>query len=51
MDLGDHLAGKRHRKRIIAEALHIFEAVGEAEARKRLRKFADKWLQREPRVI
>ena len=47
MDLGSHLADKRHRKGIIADALHIFEVATETEARKRLRGFVDKWAQKE----
>lgn len=51
MDLGNHLADKRHRKGIIADALHIFEVATETEARKRLRGFVDKWAQKEPKAV
>ena len=51
MDLGNHLADKRHRKGIIADALHIFEVATETEARKRLRDFTDRWSQKEPKAV
>lgn len=51
MDLGDHLAEKRHRNRIIADALHVFEAESESETRRRLRQFGEKWSQRESRAV
>jgi len=51
MDLGGHLVEKRHRKGIIADALHIFEAAGESEARKRLRAFTARWADIEPKAV
>jgi len=51
MDLGGHLVEKRHRKRIIADALHIFEAVHETEAHRRLRRFGQKWSEKEPKAV
>jgi len=51
MDLGLHLAEKRRRNRIIADALWVFEGVGEQEARKRLRQFTQRWSDQEPRAV
>jgi len=51
MDLGDHLIEKRHRKRIIGDALYIFEAVHETEARQRLRRFQQSWSDKEPKAV
>jgi len=51
MDLSDHLFEKRHRRPIIADALHIFDAADETQARQRLRRFAQKWKDREPRAV
>jgi hypothetical protein len=47
MDLGAHLVNRRHRHRIIADALHIFGASTETEARRRLRGFTDTWTEKE----
>ena len=51
LDLADHLVEKRHRRQIIADARHIFEAAHETEARKRLRHFSDKWSVQEPKAV
>lgn len=51
MDLGLHLAEKRQRNRIIADALWVFEGVGEQETRKRLRQFTQRWSDKEPRAV
>jgi len=51
MDLGDHLFDKRHRNGIITDALRIFEAVNETEGRRRLRRFGQKWSEKEPKAV
>ncbi len=51
MDLAAHLMEKRHRRRIIADALHIFDADNQTQARQRLRRFAQKWQDREPKAV
>jgi putative transposase len=51
MDLGLRLAHKRHRNRIIADALWIFESAGEQETRNRLRQFVQHWSDQEPRAV
>ncbi len=51
MDLGNHLAEKRHRHRIVADALHVFGAANETGGRKRLREFADKWAKKEHKAV
>lgn len=51
MDLGHHLTDKRHRRRIISDALYIFEATTESEARARLHIFIDKWMNKEPKAV
>ena len=50
-DISQHLANKRHRHRIIADALHIFEATTATQARKRLRLFCGKWWSKEPKAV
>jgi putative transposase len=50
-DLGAHLVNKRHRHRIIADALHVFGASPATEARQRLPGFGDTWAQKEPKVV
>lgn len=50
-DLGAHLSQKSHRHRIVNDALHIFNAATETEARKRLRAFMEKWSQKEPKAV
>lgn len=51
MDLGHHLTDKRHRRRIISDALYIFEATTESEVRARLHIFIDKWMNKEPKAV
>jgi len=51
MDLGHHLIDKRHRRRIISDALFIFEAATESEARARLHIFIDRWMNKEPKTV
>jgi putative transposase len=51
MDLGAHLAEKRHRSRIIADALWVFEAANEQKTRNRLRQFTQRWSAKEPRAV
>jgi len=51
MDLGAHLVNKRHRHRIIADALHIFQSPTETQARKRLREFTHTWAEKEPKAV
>lgn len=50
-DISQHLANKRHRHRIMADALHIFEATTATQARKRLRLFCGKWGSKEPKAV
>jgi putative transposase len=50
-DLGQHLENKRHRNRIISDALHIFEATTATQVRKRLRLFCEKWWSKEPKAV
>jgi putative transposase len=50
-DISQHLANKRHHHRIIADALHIFEATTATQARKRLRLFCGKWWSKEPKAV
>jgi len=50
-DLGQHVVNKRHRNRIIADALHVFEATTATQVRKRLKLFCDKWWSKEPKAV
>ena len=50
-DLGQNLVNKGYRRRIISDALNIFEAETETEVRKRLRVFCDRWSSREPKAV
>ena len=50
-DLKAHLSKKSHGRRIVNDALHIFNAITETEARKRLKIFMKKWSQKEPRAV
>lgn len=50
-DLGAHLGDKRHRRRIISDALQVFEGKTETEVRKRLHHFCDKWSLLEPKAV
>jgi transposase-like protein len=49
--ISQHLANKRHRHRIMVDALHIFETTTATQARKRLRLFCHKWGIKEPRAV
>jgi len=50
-DLGTHLACKGYRRRIISDALFVFEAVTQSEVRERLKQFIGKWSQKEPKAV
>jgi putative transposase len=50
-DLGEHLGDKRHRRRIISDALYVFEGETETEVRQRLRVFVEKWSYKEPKAV
>ncbi|MGB2990405.1 MAG: transposase, partial [Candidatus Zixiibacteriota bacterium] len=50
-DISAHLANKRHRHRIIADALYVFEATTATQVRKRLRLFCGKWWSKEPKAV
>jgi putative transposase len=50
-DIGQHLVEKRHRRRIISDALYVFEGETEIEVRKRLRVFCDRWSLLEPKAV
>jgi putative transposase len=50
-DLGQNLANKGYRHRIISDALYIFEAETETQTRKRLRAFYDRWSKKEPKAV
>jgi len=51
MDLAHHLTDKRHRSRIIADALRVFEGETATQVRKNLRSFCDKWSIQEPQAV
>lgn len=51
MDLAHHLTDKRHRSRIIADALRVFEGETVTQVRKNLKSFCDKWSSREPQAV
>jgi transposase-like protein len=50
-DLGRHLTNKRHQRRIMTDALLVFEANTQTAVRKRLRRFCDKWSDKEPKAV
>jgi len=50
-DIGEHLGDKRHRRRIISDALYVFKGETEIEVRKRLRVFCDRWSLLEPKAV
>jgi len=50
-DMGQHLVDKRHRHRIILDALYVFEGETETEVRKRLKVFCDRWAPKEPQAV
>ena len=51
MDLAHHLTDKRHRSRIMADALRVFEGETATQVRKNLRSFCDKWSIKEPQAV
>ncbi|NIS69026.1 MAG: IS256 family transposase [Proteobacteria bacterium] len=51
MDLAGHLGDKRHRRRIIADALRVFEGETVTQVRKNLKGFCEKWSTREPQAV
>lgn len=51
MDLAGHLGDKRHRSRIIADALRVFEEETATQVRKNLKTFCDKWSIKEPQAV
>lgn len=51
MALEDHLVDSRHRRRIIADAFHVFATATETDARTRLRDFTVHWSDREPKAV
>jgi putative transposase len=51
MDLAGHLGDKRHRSRIIADALRVFEGETATQVRKNLKAFCHKWSIKEPRAV
>jgi putative transposase len=51
MDLSGHLTDKRHRSRIMADALRVFEGETVTQVRKNLRSFCDKWSIQEPQAV
>jgi putative transposase len=50
-DIGEHLGDKRHRSRIISDALYVFEGETETEVTKRLQVFCDRWSSSEPKAV
>ena len=51
MGLAAHCQQPRHRRRLINDALAIFNAAHEKEARQRLRTFIQKWSAKEPKAV
>jgi putative transposase len=51
MDLAHHLTDKRHRRRIMADALWVFEGETATQVRKNLKGFCDKWSIKEPQAV
>jgi putative transposase len=51
MDLAGHLTDKRHRSRIVADALSVFEGETATQVRKNLKSFCEKWSIQEPRAV
>ena len=51
LDLQGYLATPGHWRHLQADALHIFEATTETEARTRLKIFTARWSNREPRAV
>jgi transposase-like protein len=51
MDLAHHLTDKRHRTRIIGDALRVFEGETATQVRNNLKNFCDKWSSRESQAV
>lgn len=51
MGLSAHCEDAGHRRRLVNDALSIFNAAHEKEARERLRGFMQKWSKREPKAV
>jgi transposase-like protein len=51
MGLAGHLTNKRHRSRIMADALRVFEGETATQVRKNLRSFCEKWSKKEPQAV
>lgn len=51
MDLAQHCEQSRHKKRMVLDALHIFNARTQTEVRLRLRYFIQKWSATEPKAV
>lgn len=51
MGLAAHCENSRNRRRIVNDALAIFNAANEREARQKLRAFSEKWSDKEPRAV
>jgi len=50
-DIGRHLVEKRHRRRIISDALHVFEGETRTEVTQRLKVFWEKWSSKESKAV
>lgn len=50
-NLGPHCEQSRHRRRIVQDALLIFQAATQTEARKRLQNFVQLWSGKEPKAV
>lgn len=51
LGLSSHCQQPRHRRRLVSDALAIFNAVNESEARERLRTFRQTWSAKEPKAV
>ena len=51
MGLAAHCQQPRHRRRLVNDALAIFNAATETEARRRLRAFRQAWAVKEPKAV
>jgi putative transposase len=50
-DLGQHLAERKHRWRIVADAARVFEGGNDTEVRRRLQAFRSRWSVTEPKAV
>ena len=50
-DVGQHLTDKRHRHRIISDALYVFEGETKTEVHRRLKIFCENWSAKEPKAV